>query len=173
MGLVLAVSRRFAEDGVVVPSNIKWESTTGIVVNIDESGRIKLHGTAISLTSHLTHANIGVDPPPLTLDAPEGAIIKLPDDFAIVPYIDEYAGEITLSSVPTGTARPSFAENLRAGVPDEAWLNHLHKVVTEKNVKLQETPVTYSRFLSHIQCTEDVRPRATVGVFPIFYEKAS
>ena len=45
-GLALSVSRRFAEDGVVVPSNIKrGVFTTGGVDNIDESGRIGFHGT--------------------------------------------------------------------------------------------------------------------------------
>ncbi|XP_014665303.1 PREDICTED: uncharacterized protein LOC106807485 [Priapulus caudatus] len=172
--LALAVSMRFAEDGVVVPSNIKrGVFTTGGVDNIDESGRTELHGTAISLTNHHTRDNMGVDRPPLTLDAPVGATIHLPDDFAIVPYIDEHAGDITLSSILEGTARPAFAENLRAGEPDEAWLSHVHKVMTEKDSKLQETPVTYSGFLSHGQHTEDIKPRATVGVFPIFYEKAS
>ena len=34
-------------------------------------------------------------------------------------------------------------------------------------------PVTYSGFYSHGQHAEDIRPRATVGVFPIFEEKAS
>ena len=33
--------------------------------------------------------------------------------------------------------------------------------------------MTYSGFFSHLQYAEDVRPRATVGIFPIFYEKAS
>ncbi|KAJ8371539.1 hypothetical protein AAFF_G00307400 [Aldrovandia affinis] len=113
---------------------------------------------------------MGVDPPPLTLDAPEGTTIKLPDDFAIVPYI---AGDIILSLIPNGTARPAFAENRRAGVPDEVWLNHLHKVLIEKDGMLQETPVTYSGFFSHSQRKEDVRPRATVGVFPVYYDKAS
>jgi len=37
----------------------------------------------------------------------------------------------------------------------------------------QDTPVSYSRFFSRGQQTEDVRLRATVGVFPIFYEKTS
>ena len=32
--------------------------TTGRVDNIDESGRIELHSTAISLTNHLTHDNM-------------------------------------------------------------------------------------------------------------------
>ncbi|KAJ8378159.1 hypothetical protein AAFF_G00245450 [Aldrovandia affinis] len=169
-GLALAVSRQFAAGGIVVPSIIKrGVFTTGGVDNINESVRIELHGTAISLTNHLTHENMGVDPPPLTLDA----TTKLPDDFAIVPYIAEYAGDIILSSIPNGTARPAFAENCLAWVPDEAWLNHLHKVLIEKDGMLQETPVTYSGFFSHGQRKEDVRPRATVGVFPVFYDKAS
>ena len=174
-GLALSVSRRFAEDGVVVPSNIKrGVFTTGGVDNIDESGRIELHGTAISLTNHLTRDNMGVATTPLTMDVPKGStVIKLPDDFAIVPYIDEYAGAITLSSIPNETGMPAFTKNPRTGVAEEAWLKHLHNVITEKDEKLQEMPVTYSGFFSHGQCTEDVRPRATVGVFPIFYEKAS
>ena len=53
------MSRRFAADGVVVPSNIKRGVfiTGGGVDNIDESGRIELHGTAISLTNQLTRDN--------------------------------------------------------------------------------------------------------------------
>ena len=90
-----------------------------------------------------------------------------------MPYIYEYAGDITLSSNPNGTARPTFAENIRSGVPDEAWLNHLYKVLTEKDGVLRSTPLTYSGFLSHNQREEDVRPRATVGVFPIFCDTAS
>jgi len=34
-------------------------------------------------------------------------------------------------------------------------------------------PLTYSGFHSHGQQAEDIRPQATVGVFPIFEEKAS
>ena len=61
-GLAQAISRRFAEDGVVVPSNIKrGVFNNGGVDNIDESGRIELHGTAIFVTNHLTRDNMGVD----------------------------------------------------------------------------------------------------------------
>ena len=90
-----------------------------------------------------------------------------------MPYIDEYARDITLSTIPNGTARPTFAENIRSGVPDEAWLNHLYKVLTEKDKVFQSTPVTYSGFVSHNQREEEVRRRATVGVFPIFCDTAS
>ena len=54
------MAKRFADDEVVVPSNIKrGVFTTGGVDNIDESGRIELHGTAISLINYLTHDNMG------------------------------------------------------------------------------------------------------------------
>jgi len=77
--LAISVSMRFAEDGVVSPSNIKrGVFTTGAVDNIDESGRTELRGTAISLTNHLTHENTGISPPPLRLDAPEDATVNLP-----------------------------------------------------------------------------------------------
>ena len=33
--------------------------------------------------------------------------------------------------------------------------------------------MTYSGFLSHNQREEDVRPKTTVGVFPIFYDTAA
>ena len=112
-GLAKAVSRPFAEDGVVVHSNIKrGVFTTGGVDNIDDSGRIELHGTAIFLTNHLTRDNMGVNPPPLTLTAAETAAIQLPPDFENVPYVDEYAGDVSLSSIPNGTARPTLAANI-------------------------------------------------------------
>ena len=82
--LALAVSKRLEDDGVVVPSNMKWGVfATGEVYNIDESGRFELHGTAITLTNHPTRDNIGVDIPPLTLDVVVGVQVHLPKEFAL------------------------------------------------------------------------------------------
>ena len=51
-------AQRFAEDGVVVPSNINQAVfTTGAVDYIDESGHIELYRTAIFLTNH-QHGNL-------------------------------------------------------------------------------------------------------------------
>jgi hypothetical protein len=64
-----AVSKRWAEDRVVVPTNIKRGMfVTSAVDNLDESGRCEFHGTAMTMTSHPTHDNMGEDPPPLRLD---------------------------------------------------------------------------------------------------------
>ena len=140
--------------------------------NLDESGRFEFHGTVITMTSHLTHDNLGENPPPLRLDHTEGAEIHLPDEFATVPYIDGFAGDIIIKSSVKwneAVAQPREQEFM----PEEEWLKHLYKVVVNKKGELQERPVTYSGFFSYNQPAEEVRPRASVGIFPIFYEKAS
>ena len=73
---------------------------------MDESGRYEFHGTAMTLTSRLTHDKIREDPPPLKLDLPEGQHIQLPIGYAIEPYIDGYAGDVTLLSIPHTQGRP-------------------------------------------------------------------
>lgn len=78
---------------------------------------------------------MGMAIPPLIMSVSVGVTIKLPDDFSTVPYIDEYAEEINVSSIQNGTGMPAFAANLRRGVPDEAWLHHVYNVVTEKDGK--------------------------------------
>ena len=45
---------------------------------------------------------MGEDPPSLSLYDPEETPIQLPGDYAVVPCIDEYAGDITLSSIGQG-----------------------------------------------------------------------
>ena len=99
-----AVSKQVACDAVVVPTNMKsCVFVTNVVSNLDESGR---HGTTITLTSHLTHDKIREDPPPLKLDLPEGEHIQLPIGYAIVPHIDQFAGDVTLLSIPHTQGRP-------------------------------------------------------------------
>ena len=46
---------------------------------------------------------MGIERPILTIDAPVGATVHLPADFAIVPCIDEHAWDIVLSSIQEGT----------------------------------------------------------------------
>ena len=58
------------------------------------------------LTSHLTYDKIREDSPPPKLDLLEGEHIQLPDDYAIVPQIDEYAGDVTLPSIPQTQGSP-------------------------------------------------------------------
>ena len=102
-----AVSKQVTGDSVVVFTNIKsCVFVTNVVRNLDESGRYEFHGTVMTLTSHLTHDKLREDPPPLKLDLLEGEHIQFPIGYAIVPHIDEYAGDVTLLSVPHTQGRP-------------------------------------------------------------------
>ena len=68
-----AVSKQVTGDGVVVPTKFKiCVFVTSVVSNLDESGRYEFHGTAMTLTSHLTHGTIRENLPPLKLDLLEG-----------------------------------------------------------------------------------------------------
>ena len=42
----------------------------------------------------------------LKLDLPKGEHIQPPTGYAIVPHIDEYAGDVTLLSIPHTQGRP-------------------------------------------------------------------
>ena len=53
---------------------------------------------------------MGDDSPSLSLDIPEDTKIQLPEDYALVPYIDEFAGVITFPAIRTGTSKLLVAE---------------------------------------------------------------
>ena len=150
---VKAVSKQWTVDGVVMPTNVKYcVFVTNVVYNLDESGRYKFHGTAKALTRHLTHDKIGKDAPPLKLDFLQGVNIQLPDDYAIVPHIDEYADDVT---------------SLDAGLPVESWLQDAHQVVKRSDWQKHVLPTLGSSS----QQTEDNQHQWLD--FPIFHEKIS
>jgi hypothetical protein len=84
---------------------------TSAVDNLDESSRSEFHGTAMTLTSHLTPYKMGEDPPTLWLDLLEESPDHLSDDYANVQYVDEYSGDINLSSTEKDLAKPTVDEN--------------------------------------------------------------
>ena len=89
---------RFKEDGVVVPTNCKHGVfSTATVDNMDVAGRTDMHGTSITLIGHLTRENMEKDPPPLHMDMPDESFIELPDDYAVVSYVEDTGGDIFLN----------------------------------------------------------------------------
>ena len=82
-----AVSKQWAEDGVVVPNSAKWKVfVTSTADNLDEPRCFEYHGTAITLISHVSHDTDSVreNHPPLSLDVTEKNAIQLPGDCAVV-----------------------------------------------------------------------------------------
>ena len=115
----------------------------------------KFHGTAMTLTNHITHDKMRKDPPPFKLGLLAGVHIQFPGDYAIAPHIDEYAGDVT---------------RLGAVLPQESWLQDAYKVV-ERN----DWQNTYHLFwvLFSQPAIRRYQPRVNGWVFPIFYEKAA
>ena len=169
-----AVSNRFKDEGVVVPTNCKRGIfSTATTDNIDVSGRTDMHGTSITLIGHLGKDNTGNDPLPLTLDVSEDTPIELADEFAVVPFVEDFGGDIRLASIQEGGGRPT--KRAGVGVEEEAWLAHVLGISTKDKVddkwQLDEVPVTFAGFFSKGQEQEDVKPRAVIGVFPVFSEE--
>ena len=46
-------------------------------------------------------------------------------------------------------------------------------MISEEKGKLNKIPVTWSGYQSHNQDSNVIRPRASIGVFPEFYDKAA
>ena len=113
---------------------------TCAVDNLDESGRVEFHGTALSLTSHVTKEEPGETPPPLNLDVPAEQEIKLPEHFANVPYIDEYTGDIVLQPAQV-SLKPNVAVDISL---EKSWMQHTYNVMQCEI--LNEVPITYSGF---------------------------
>ncbi|KAF5277611.1 hypothetical protein FQA39_LY06104 [Lamprigera yunnana] len=90
----------------------------------------------------------------------------------IAPFVDEYAGNVFISGINNASSISGIEMNDELWMAERHWLQHLNKVVKDNDGQLQETPVTYSGFSSHDQNSKDVRPRSTVKVFPILYQKS-
>ena len=167
------VTRMWNEIGVVIPPTVKLKVfVTGSSDNFDISGRVEIHGTILTITAHLTDDNRGVDPKPPSLKSiPKEAEIKIPEKFANVPYVEDFAGEIKLTPIQSGTTRSKFSKDNRREIPENEWIKHASNVVKEGS--LCNIPITYSGYHSHNQDHNDVRPRASIEIFPEIYNKAA
>ncbi|KAF5269349.1 hypothetical protein FQA39_LY08741 [Lamprigera yunnana] len=123
------VCKRWQEDEVIVPTNIKRKVFATIAVdNVDETGGYEFHGTAMSLISHSTYDNIGEDPPPLTLGVSESCTVELPDSYSIAPFVDEYAGNVSISGINNASTFSCIEKNDELLMAERHWLQHLNMV---------------------------------------------
>ena len=82
---------------MVVPTNcVKGIFHTGTTDNIDESGRVEMHGTSITLIGHPTSENCGERRPQLDLNIDDEEPVMLPDEFANVPFVEDFGGDVKL-----------------------------------------------------------------------------
>ena len=168
--------------GVVIPPTV----TQGIFVttstdNVDIGGRFEFHGTLYTITAHPTVKNPGIKPKPLSLSSvPNDAEIKIPEKFSKVPLLEEgIECNLNLTPIQPGTIRMELDQC--HSIPEQEWIKHATDVIKSYsesdddpgNTGLKEVPITFSGFNSYNQSEGDIRPPASIGLFPEFYEKAA
>ena len=87
-----------------------------------------------------------------------------------MPYVDDNVDDIALPPIHTGQSTTAFDGNLRLGAPKLTWLNH-NRVYEPRPYKEDtcQLPTLASSTMDNI--AEDIKLKATSGVYPIFYEK--
>jgi len=91
----------------------------------------------------------------------------------VVPFVEDLGGDISLASVQEHGGHPT--KNEHTDVEDGAWLAHVVNVTTKDKVdgkwQLDDVPVTFAGFFSKTQERKHIKPRAVIGVFPVFSEE--
>ena len=176
-GIARAVCARHAEDGVVLPTNIRHKVfTTHDVDNIDSKaqGNFSLdefHGYALSVTNHLSHGNLGEKRAPIKLDTTDTSTPKLPDAYMIQPPVELTHTDVFAPRLGNSEVRPS-CDVRGAKVKDEAWMAHVTRVLKQGNVAKDDV-ITWSGYNSMLASDESVKPPAEIGIYPLFPYKAA
>ena len=169
-----AVCKRHAEDGVVLPTNIRLSVfTTHDVDNLDSNktgnlSRGDFHGTCITATNHLSKDNCGVRRPAITFDHTTNSKPKLSDRYATVPPVEMKNDDVFVPRRGDGKVRPTKSLVSGAEIKDEAWISHVDKGTLDK-----DDVVTWAEFNSQLSSDESIEPRAEIGILPIFPDKAA
>ena len=93
-GVARAVCARRAQDGIVFPSNSRFNVfTTHDADNIDNTAQgnfsmSEFHGNTLSVTNHCSHENPGVKRSPINLNPSDTPIPNLPDSYVIQPSVE-------------------------------------------------------------------------------------
>ena len=173
-----AVCKRHAEDGVVLPTNIRLSVfTTHDVDNLDSNktgnlSRGDFHGTCITATNHLSKDNCGVRRPAITLDHTTNSKPKLSDRYATVPPVEMKNDDVFVPRRGDGKVRPTKSLVSGAEIKDEAWISHVDKVL-QKGTLDKDDVVTWAGFNSQLSSDESIKLRAEIGIRPIFPDKAA
>ena len=123
-----SVVKTFVQDGVVLATNI----CSGVFVTFDvdnlESNnqgnfsRDEFHGTAISVTNHLSWDNQGVQLPSIQLYPTDITVPHLPESYAVVQPAELPSNDLYVPCTTGLYSRPSHNMLHGAKVKDESWM---------------------------------------------------
>lgn len=154
-----AACKRYAEDGVVLPTNLR--------------SNVEFHGTALSATNLLSWDNIGVQRDPIQIDISELATSYLPDSYVIIHPVELHGNSNVIApKTMNSQLRPSYDLMGAAKIKDGTWMAHVSSVLEQDTIPKGEV-ITWSRCNSRCMSDVSVKPRAVIGVLPLFPDKDS
>ena len=132
----------------------------------------EFHGTAISVTNHLSCENKGVQRPHIQLDFTDTSIPELPGAYTVVQPVEYLSNDLHVPCTPGLNTRPSH--NLLHGskIKDESWMSHVATVLKQDTLPEGEV-ITWSGYNSRLMSDESLKPNAVIGVLPLFPDKAA
>ena len=165
---------------MVCPTNLRnGLFTTGNLDNIDHnpsatSARSSFHGTAISLTQHVTKNDSGsirhredITENEKTNEKQSKSISELPATYTDVPPA-AFPSDHPIPKNPKGHITPSVSFGIQE--KDRQWLSFLNSL-HENDQFSDEINISWSAYMANLQI-EDPRPPAITGMLSMFRESA-
>jgi hypothetical protein len=126
------------------------------------------------MARHVTADHPGEDMSPITISKPTRTAITIPDEFACVRHVEEVNGDIYVPRVDQPIEMVAFEAGQNS--PEVEWMSHAAesmKFGDDDYISMPARPVTFAGYFSHAHEVSNIREKASVGVFPLLYEKAS
>ena len=179
LGLARAVCKRAKEESVLVPTNMKkGVFVTGDVDNLDHRKTSNLsnkefHGTAITMTNHLSVENMGVGRDPIVIDHSDTSKPQLPDEYSQIPHVDLGNDAQYCRSEHAYAITPLNDIIHEAQMQEELWISHVQNAINKDGFEPGDTPIMWSGYSSYHLDDDSIKPTAVIGTLPLFSLKAS
>ena len=126
----------------------------------------EFHGTAISVTNHLSRDNLGVKRPCVQIDPADTSLPQLPDSYSVVQPAELTRNDLFVPSSPDLDCRPSHNQLHGAKVKDESWMAHVSTQLKHDTLPEGEV-ITWSGYNARLTSDDSVKPKVVVGVLPL------
>ena len=178
--LANAVCKQYDDDGIVCPPGLRKNVfTSSAVDNIDHNpsstttlARDSFHGTAISLTNHLSDDCPGVDRTSIHIatSTRSKTVTNMPSSYTLVSPASLHNKHPAVPLIPN-SVMPTVNPILDISHNEQQWLNtvvqHLDNYDFEKNAF-----ISWAAYHAQSQSTS-VQPKAKIALLPLFNENAN
>jgi len=159
-----SVVKQFVSDGDVLPTNTLSEVFVTFDVELQELDNLdshsqgnfsqdEFHGTAISVTNHLSWDNLEVKRPCVKLDPTGAYVLQLPECYSVVQPTELPSNDLHVPSNPDLSFRPSHNLVPGAKIKDESWMAHVAGVL-QQDTLLDGEVIIWSGYSARLMCAK-------------------